>query len=286
MNEQRDVDTIIATWLDEGPVDLPVDTRRAISVGLRTQPRARRMAFLGGFSMLPLNRVVAATVVVLAVGAGSVLVFSNRSSGPGGVPPPSVAPSPSASASATPPTSASLLDTSTWVEYASDRYGLSISHPAEWTEHPGDHDWTFETDINAWESTAPDYFVTAVTGADLGVRTSAWSVAVAPGTTVESWIQAYCASQTAGPCTGVVAGAVPAETGDQHPGLLTYGPNTDTQAFFLDGETMYVVAIWRTETDPSVEPYGGGRALLEAFVSTLTLPAEPPQGSPGASPGA
>ena len=99
MNGQRHVDTIIATWLDDGPVDLPIETRRAISVGLRTQPRARRMAFLGGFSMAPLPRVALATVVVLAVGAGSIFVISNRSSGPGGVPSPSVAPSASASPS-------------------------------------------------------------------------------------------------------------------------------------------------------------------------------------------
>ena len=99
MNGQRDVDTIIASWLDDGPATLPMGTRRAISVGVRTQPRARRMAFPGGFTMRSFNLVAAATVIVLAVG-GSVFVLSNRSSDPGGVPP-SVVPSPAVTPRAT-----------------------------------------------------------------------------------------------------------------------------------------------------------------------------------------
>ena len=90
MNQPRDLDPIIATWLDDGPIDLPDETRRAIAVGLRTQPRARRMAILGGSSMSPLNRLVAAAAIVLAVGGLSVFVLSNRGGGAGGTPTPSV----------------------------------------------------------------------------------------------------------------------------------------------------------------------------------------------------
>jgi RNA polymerase sigma-70 factor (ECF subfamily) len=115
------------------------------------------------------------------------------------------------------------------------------------------------------------------------VGVSAWSTTVAPGTTVESWMEAYCAGQNAGPCTGIQDDAVDVETRDQHPGRLVFGPDTDTMAFILDGQTMYVVAVWRGETDPAVQPYGGARALLEAFLSTMTLPADSPLGSPGPS---
>ena len=36
MTGPRDPDAIIATWLEDGPIDLPEETRRAIVVGLRT----------------------------------------------------------------------------------------------------------------------------------------------------------------------------------------------------------------------------------------------------------
>lgn len=219
----------------------------------------------------------AAAAVVVVVGGFFVLRPGPDRPGVGGQvsPAPSASPSPSRAPSSTP----SLLDTSSWVVYESDRYGFSISHPDDWTEDPADHDWTFEKDIKAWESTGTDSFLNA----EGSVRASAWSVAVAPGTTVDSWMEAYCAGQNEGPCTGLQDGAVDVQTEDQYPGRLVFGPDQDTMAFFLDGQTMYVVAIWRGETDPTVQPYGGARRLLEAFSSTLTLPAKPPQASPDAS---
>jgi hypothetical protein len=86
MTQPRDPDAIIATWLDDGPIDLPEETRRAIVVGLRTQPRARPMAILGGLPVNPLTRFVAAAAIVLAVGGLSIFVLSNRSGGPGTAP--------------------------------------------------------------------------------------------------------------------------------------------------------------------------------------------------------
>lgn len=164
MNGQRDVDAIIATWLDDGPVALPTATRRAISVGIQTQPRARRMAILGGFTMLPLNRIVAATVVVIAVGAGSVLLMSNRSSDPGvGGPAPSASPSASPPASETPPTSASPSPAPTVtpsptqppVSFTSPLYGYTVSWPlgGGWDVTPARVPWP--------EGTSPDVAVHA-----------------------------------------------------------------------------------------------------------------------------
>ena len=41
MSAPRDPDVILAEWLDDGPVDLPSTTRRAISTAVRTTPQAR-----------------------------------------------------------------------------------------------------------------------------------------------------------------------------------------------------------------------------------------------------
>jgi Tol biopolymer transport system component len=49
MNTKRDADTILGAWLEDGPLALPDDTRRAIAVGLRTTPqRRRRLGRLAG----------------------------------------------------------------------------------------------------------------------------------------------------------------------------------------------------------------------------------------------
>ena len=42
MTTERDLNLLIATWLDEGPRDLPSDTRRAIETAVRTMPQRRR----------------------------------------------------------------------------------------------------------------------------------------------------------------------------------------------------------------------------------------------------
>ena len=88
----------------------------------------------------------------------------------------------------------------------------------------------------------------------------------------------WCDATTPTGCAGLPAVVVGAETGDGHAGVLSqFG---DTMAAFVDGETVYVVALWRSETDPSVLAYGGARRLIEAYISTLSLPAESPLGSP------
>ena len=227
----------------------------------------------------PLGIAFATATAVAVVVAGCTSAATEAGGGPTSTPTTAPSPTPSPTAALTP--SPNLLDTSTWTTYVSERYGFSIAHPADWTEDPAVGDWTFENDIEAWDSTATESFYTAGAADGLGVRVSAWSVTVGLGTTVEAWIEAYCTGQNAGPCAGFVEGDVDVKTGDQHPGLLSQ--RGDTMAFFLDGQTIYVVAVWREETDPSVQPYGGARRLLEAFTSTLTFPAEPPQGSPGAS---
>src|SRR3990172_1564770 len=41
MNIPRDPDTVLAAWLEDGPLELPRETRHAIAVGIRTVPRRR-----------------------------------------------------------------------------------------------------------------------------------------------------------------------------------------------------------------------------------------------------
>lgn len=137
-----------------------------------------------------------------------------------------------------------------------------------------DHDWTLTEDADDPLSTGHEAFLSP-TG---DIRVSAWSIpppsAQETWSAVEAWvIEQYCPNTGEPSCTGVHERAVQLciERWDCHPGLLVPYEN-DVQAFLrggIIGANMVVVAVWRPESDPTVEPYGGARALLEAFLSTM-----------------
>ncbi len=178
------------------------------------------------------------------------------------------------------PSSGPALDTSAWTTYTSDRYGFSIGHPADWTERPADHTWTLPADAD-WLSTASEGFIAP----GESILATAWSVAVDPGTTADAWIAAYCPLNQTSPCPPPADRTV-AVTLDGHPGSLVQFDG-DTQAFFLVGNRMYMVAVWEDDADTRTAPYGGATRLLEGYLSTVhLLPGGPATPSSAASPAA
>ncbi|HEY8168543.1 MAG TPA: hypothetical protein VIF84_07505 [Candidatus Limnocylindrales bacterium] len=298
MTHIPDIEPILDSWLAEGTDVLP---DRSVEAVLRTVDRtSQRRAWglpwrevdMNGSSRLA-ALAGAAIVVVLVVGG---LVYLGGSQGPsvgaggGPAPTPTSTPTPSTTPASIPtptrvPTADEFLDTATWTTYDSARYGFSIAHPADWRVSPGTHDWDIATDAEGFGNEAPDVFCSP-DGGSTGAGTvcvGIWSSTVTPGTTVEDWMELYCTAQKAGhPCAGIADRAVPVVMGGQHPGLGLFGVPGDTTAFFLDGDTIYVAVVWYSETDPEVGPYGGGRALLEALVSTMTI--EAASASPAPSP--
>jgi hypothetical protein len=267
MNTTRDPKTILAAWLDEGPTDLPDETRRAILTALPTTPQARRGPFAPRrlFPMTTTARLArGALVAVIAVG-GALYLFGPSRYGSGGPPiatptvNPSVAPSPSAAAQATP----NLLDTATWTTYTSNRYGFTIKHPVDWTERPSTSVWALATDVD-FLSPASEGFLAP----GQAILATAWSVAVPPGTSADAWIGAYCVKQNS-PCTNLPSISSPI-TIDGHGGSLVQFAD-DTQAFVLIANRIYVVAIWEPDSDPRTTPYGGAQKLLNAYLSTVHL---------------
>ena len=78
---------------------------------------------------------------------------------------------------------------------------------------------------------------------------SAWSVTLDQGETPDAWIRRYCGLVEQGACADVGPLTTPV-TVDGHPGsLLRFA--ADTQAFVPVGDEMYVVAVWRPDSDPS-----------------------------------
>lgn len=219
---------------------------------------------------------------------------SSTTSPPAATSPPAPTPQPTPTSAGTP--TAQPVNTIGWITYVSERYGFSIGHPPGWTVSPADRDWTLDSDAGVMDSSGQEGFLSP----DGDIWVTAWSVPATTSTQdqdsyddVEAWVEQYCELATA-PCTGIHDRAVKlcSERRDCHPGLLVPFRD-DVQAFFTGGfwdhkppppevlGTSYtVVAVWRPESHSSVAEYGGSRALLEGFLSTMDVcPARP-----GASP--
>ena len=118
MTTDRDPDLLLATWLEEGPRDLPTDTRRAIETAVRTMPQRRhgfgrswRFPLVNG-SLRPTLLVAAILISIIGVAVYGRLRPTDQVGGGG------VLPSPSASASASAsPTLAPLVGRLAFTRY-------------------------------------------------------------------------------------------------------------------------------------------------------------------------
>jgi hypothetical protein len=102
MTANDQLDTVLGAWFDEGPMDLPDATRRAILTSVPTTRQARRGLFAPGrfFPMPTLYRVAAVLVIAVVALGGAAFLFGRNSSGPSGpaptpTPTPTLAPAPS-----------------------------------------------------------------------------------------------------------------------------------------------------------------------------------------------
>lgn len=287
MTSQQHLDRVLDAFFQAGSDEVAdrVIDGALLTIDHTPQRRAIRVPWRFPEMNSSLKLATAAGLVV-AVGALSALMLSNRGDAPGALPRPTTtairsAP-PSAPPTAAPSASPNLLDTSTWTTYVSARYGFSIAHPADWIEQRSDRDWTLAKSVDCCPpDTAYENFI--LPGGNQGIVVSVWSVAVGPGTSVDSWLQAYCPKATTTPCTGIQSRAVPA-TMDGHTGSLVPF-EADVQAFFLVDDRIYAIACWRPELDFSVYPYSGSQRLVETFLSTMDLlPGGPvPSASPRSS---
>lgn len=272
----------VRKWLEGGSDRTPPPAIDAVLLAIKTTPQERDLRIPRRFNLMPTYFRLAAVAAVIAIVGVGALSYRGGPSGFAGATtpvPPTASPAPTSSPvpTAVPTPTLGPIDTTGWVPYTSPRYGFTIKHPSDWTEVPADRDWTFERDIETWLSTATESFYTERFGD--GVKVSAWAVRVAPGTTAEAWIKSWCDGTNTLPCVGLPGRSHPVTSADGHSGVFTQ--QTDTIAAFVVDETVYALAIWRGEDDPSVTPYGGATRLLEGFITTLQVPAEPPEGLPG-----
>lgn len=181
-------------------------------------------------------------------------------------------PAPSAASSTTEPSSSADVspsldpnDTSAWLPFVSERYGLSLAYPPDWSAHPGNGEWTFPEDT-AW----PDgvertdwFYLDAPAGA---VAASAWSVALEPGTSADQWWLDYCGIEVT-PCDGTESKV--AARLDGHAVWLVDA--SDPAAYFGVGGRIYLLTVWQPDSVVTMARYGGGLAFIETWLATMGL---------------
>lgn len=279
MSAKSDFDRHAAAFLADGPTEL---ADRVLDAALRevhmTHQRRRWLAPWRTQLMPTALRLGAAVVIVAVVGYVGLTLLKPPPAGPAAQasPSPTERPSPPrpSSPGVEPSPTVTPLDTSSWTIYASRWNWLAIRFPHNWTAVDADHAWTLARDA-AWPNSATDHFISP----DDPLEVSSWSVLVEPGTDLLSWIESYCPRNTA-PCTGIADRAIPVVADPQrlHPGLLVAFDDS-AQAFFLDGDRIYAVAVWRGESDPAVARWGGARRLLEAFALSMCFECAAPAGA-------
>jgi hypothetical protein len=258
-------------WLDDGSDRTPATAIEAVLLAVKTTPQERVLRIPRRFIPMTTSLRLAALIAIVAIaGVGAVILTTGRSSTP-----PTPSESPIVSAAPSPTTGAGRTDD--WIAYTSERYGFDIKRHPEFVETPATTYWDIaDADVFPAPGTEDFYFANAGAGDGLGVRVSAWSWAVEPGTSLDTFIEAYCTESGGSTCATILDTAQPATTLDGDEGVSIAGFNLDSQVFVLVDDRVYIVTAWRTDNDPSVVPFGGGRQLVEDFASTMTLrPAGP-----------
>jgi hypothetical protein len=167
------------------------------------------------------------------------------------------------------------MDTSSWVEYTSERYDLTIAHPPGWTVEPATRNWSWEVDAEATEPDGMDGFMAP----EGDVFVTVFSLPLEPGQdsneAILAWVEDYCQEWTE-PCAGLDKRAVELCVGEQDcdSGLLVPFMH-DVQAFFTGGPydgRLVVVTVWRNDSNMTVQAqYGTFQKLLEGFLSTMDV---------------
>jgi hypothetical protein len=256
----------VRDWLDAGSDRTPPPAIDAVLLAVKSTPQERDLRIPRRFFPMPISSRLAAVIALAAVaGLGAFAYFGTS---PNPLPTPTATPAAPPSPSPSPP--AAGLDTVDWISFTSERYGFDVKRPPEFTETPATSSWDL-ADADTFPAPGTEDFYFAGAGDGLGVRVSAWSFVVEPGTTLESFVQTYCVASAGTSCATRMDAALPVTTLDGDEGVSLAGPNLDSQVFVLVDDRVYMVAAWRTDNDPSVAPFGGGRRLVEAFASTLTL---------------
>jgi hypothetical protein len=142
MTVDQDPDATFASWLDEGPTELPSEVRRAILVALPTTRQSRR-DLLAPWRFTRMNvfgRIPAMAIAILVAVSGGAFLLGRQVGGPGG-PEPSATPTPTFTQEASAGPAATPPSTADWTAFTSPRLGIRFKVPPGWTMTPATVPW-------------------------------------------------------------------------------------------------------------------------------------------------
>jgi len=275
MTVRRDPDAIVAAWLEEGPDVLPESTRRAIDVTARTTRQARRLSWLLRWAthINGMTRLALAAAAVVAVAVGGLVVLRPGTYGPGVGGPGS--PVPSASASIPAMTQS----------FTSEKYGYSVSYPADWRVEPATTLWS----PPEWGANGSDMAeLDLITPVDDSGLFRAASALAPDAVSVDDWIASFITFSDVAGCNPARDTLEPVVIGGEAGRLRGFCGNPraiEHEATVVVGRRVYVFTLFSAPPEPSSFRQSDSRALFDAFASTIELHPEDAQAQPSIVPG-
>lgn len=253
MTTDRDPETILAAWLDEGPTDLPDVTRRAILTALPTTNQAWRSPIAPWRFpfMNALTRYAGLALVALLAISGAIYLIGLHpaAGGPGASPIPTTVPT------VAPAATAAAVDTTNWTKYTSANYGFSVGLPPTWFPQPAVGHWAFAKQDDAaietlWSQSGWPEF-------------QGFETKIPAGMTADTLITALTAD-------GVSTACLPAPsqwdkiTIDGHPATMANG-GCNQHFYFADAFAVIGDRVWMFILT------GPDRSLIVPFLSTVKI---------------
>jgi hypothetical protein len=241
----------VLAWLEEGPSELPDETRRAIAVDVHSTNQRRR-GFIASWRATNVNGmsrlVLGAIAVVVAVGAGLYLFGRGGPTGQVGGPPTRAPAAPTESASPTGSIQPSAVIPDMTVTFDSEFSGFSLRHPVGANIVRAASVWSVSVEgTEGFDFIGPGE-------PDFGMFRAASTVAP-KNSVIDPWIDAFVTGAAVGTCNP---------------------PRSTLPATVVIGRRVHVFTLFFDSADR--------RAVFDAFIATVDLRPEDALEAPSASP--
>ena len=269
---ERSFDRAVRGWLESGSDRTPPGAFDAVLLAIKTTPQERDLRIPRRFTLMSAStRLVATTAIVAVVGVGTLVYLGSVSPGPGGSPPPAP-PTPAVTATSADPSVAPSMAFE--APFSSAVFGYDARYPLGWEVEPGTRRGS-PAELALGEAPGSpavhwDHFTPNLDSA-IGATLLATAAVMPGGMSEDQWIEAYQAPQVAQAGRDCIPrratwDAIPI---DGHAGGIYVGCFFAEAIVFAGGRAYVFSYVHFSGQQAAVET--SGRALLEAFLATVTL---------------